>query len=114
VTRAQSLQLALFAEHQAIWCTTRPRRKPVDRFSVEYCLWLVQSHKQRFEALRNEGFKCWECGVVLMPRWMHLHHPLGYANLRHEEASDLKPVHALCHRRIHERERAAACGCNAA
>lgn len=110
-------QLALFHnDRQWIWCVSRPSRKPADRFSLTYCLWLAKSPRQRYEVLRNEGFKCWECGLVLMPRWMHLHHPLGYANLGYEEASDLKPVHAICHRTIHEQERARrdACGCAAA
>jgi hypothetical protein len=112
-----ALQLALFHnDRHWTWCTSRPSHKPANRFSVAYCLWLAKSHRQRYEALQNQGFKCWECRELLSPRWMHLHHPYGYANLGYEEATDLRGVHAICHRRIHERDQRArsVCGCAAA
>jgi hypothetical protein len=114
VTRNFGAQLSLWPDRERIWCVRRPTRQPRDRFSLEYCLWLAKSPRQRFEVLSRQRFCCWECGYVLMPRWVHLHHPLGYANLNYEEASDLKAVHGICHRRIHEQEQAAACGCKAA
>jgi hypothetical protein len=122
MSRSVAIQLALLKDHQRIWCVSRPRRRPDSRYSTEYCLWLARNGRQRYEVLSRQKFKCWECGSFLGPRWMHLHHPHGYDNLRYEEASDLAGVHASCHRRIHDRIRdafqrirsQAACGCKAA
>jgi hypothetical protein len=120
--RDLALQLALFKQHQSMWCVPRSRRRPDNLLSTAYCRWLDTNDRQRWEAMQRQGFKCWECGYVLNPRWVHLHHPNGYANLGCEEASDIAAVHGDCHRRIHDRIKDAmerqhqrnACGCNIA
>ncbi len=116
MSHAIATQLALFQEHQRIWCVTRPTQRPAGRFSVAYCLWLANNHRQRTEIIFRQRFMCWRCGLVLNARWMHLHHPNGYANLGYEEASDLVAVHAKCHRKEHEeiREVRRWCGDRAA
>jgi hypothetical protein len=103
-SRSVAIQLALFNDHQ-IWCVSRPKVQPPSRFSLSYCLWLAKSPGQRYEVMARQQWKCWHCGVVLNPRWVHLHHPLGYDNLGYEEASDLVAVHADCHRKIHDDQR---------
>lgn len=119
--RAIALQLPLFKEHQWIWCTSRPSRRPSDRFSLAYCLWLAKNPRQRYEVLVYQGFKCWKCRVVLNPRWMHLHHPFGYRDQRtgesivgYENPTELVAVHRICHRNIHEAAEQTREWCNAA
>jgi|SRR5215471_8918231 len=76
--------------------------------SLSYTLWgCFQSHDQKVEMLRYQGWRCGECGKLISMRTSHLHHR-SYDHLGDEQASDLEVLHPKCHRRVHERM---TCGC---
>lgn len=83
------------------------------RQSPQYRRWAISPRhdRQKYEALVRQNFRCYECGVLLNPRYYDLHHARGYDTLGYEDAGDLVAVHRRCHVRLETRLRTEACGC---
>jgi hypothetical protein len=85
-----------------------PHYRPRQVYSSVYCRFIDRDEVRRvrecYDALVNQGWKCWQCGkAASVPRLMDLHHPLGYRDLMYEFASSLVAVHrGRCHRLAHE------------